>query len=172
MAKLHKQELVNQVIIGAREFGISAVLFRHAVGEVLGVNVTDMECLALIFFKGLATPTELSEYTGLTSGATTAMLDRLERAGLIERRPNPHDRRGTLIFIRKEAVNEVGPLFESSRKAQDALVSSYSEQDLELLSEFFNRFTTLWEEERKKLQRLNQENLKVQGKRHAQRAVA
>jgi DNA-binding MarR family transcriptional regulator len=152
MAKHHKQELVEQVVIGAREYGVNEVLFRHAIGDILGVNVTDMECLALIFFKGLATPSQLSEYTGLTSGATTTMLDRLEKAGLIERRPNPHDRRGTLIVIKKEAVEEVSPLFESARKAQDKIISSYSERDLKLLSEFFRRYATMWEEERKKLQ--------------------
>lgn len=155
MAKLHKQELVEQVVMGAREYGISEVLFRHAVGDILGVNVTDMECLGLIFFKGLATPSQLSEYTGLTSGATTTMLDRLEKAGLVERRPNPHDRRGTLIVIKKEAVEAVGPLFESARRAQDKIVSSYSERDLKLLSEFLRSYATMWEEERKKLQRRN-----------------
>ena len=71
------------------------VLFRNMVSERLGVNVTDMECLGLLYNKDLATPSELARYTGLGSGATTAMLDRLEKSGLIERRPNPDDRRGT-----------------------------------------------------------------------------
>ncbi len=149
--KPRKRELMEQVIRGAREYGIGSVLFRHAVGQILGVNVTDMEGLGLIFFKGLATPSQLSEYTGLTSGATTAMLDRLENAGLVERRPNPDDRRGTLIFIRKAAAGEVGPLFESTRRAQEQIVSSYSEKNLELLAGFFSRSAAMWDEERRKL---------------------
>jgi DNA-binding MarR family transcriptional regulator len=153
MRKPGKEELAKQVVMGAREYGIVTVLFRHAAGKILGVNVTDMECLALVFFKGLATPSQLSEYTGLTSGATTAMLDRLEKAGLIERRPNPRDRRGTLIVIVKEAAEKVGPLFEPLRKEQDALVSSYSEKELELLSEFFRRSVSMWEQGRETLQR-------------------
>lgn len=152
MAKLTKRDLEKQVIIGAREYGINAVLFRHVVGEMLGLNVTDMECLGVLFFKGLATPKELGQYTGLSSGATTAMLDRLEKSGLIERRPNPQDRRGTLIVIVKEAARKVAPLFASAREAQDKLVSSYSEKELELLSGFFSRSVAMWEEERKKLQ--------------------
>src|SRR5437764_7814727 len=106
-----KADLMKQVVVDAREYGISMVLFRHAVGEILGVNVTDMECLALIFFKGLATPSELARYTGLSSGATTTMLDRLEKSGLIERHRNPHDRRSVHIVIASEAVGKVGPLF-------------------------------------------------------------
>ncbi len=138
--------------MGAREYGISTVLFRHTVGEILGVNVTDMECLALIFFKGLATPSELAHYTGLTSGATTAMLDRLEKARLIERRPNPQDRRGTLIVLTNERTEEVGALFASGRAAIDRLTSSYSESQLEVISDYFKRLVAIWEEEREKLQ--------------------
>src|SRR5689334_6390488 len=101
MAKSSKAELHKRVILASRENGIGEVLFRHVVGERLGVNVTDMECLGLLFHKGIATPSELARYTGLSSGATTAMLDRLERGGLIQRKPNPDDRRGTLIIPMK-----------------------------------------------------------------------
>jgi DNA-binding MarR family transcriptional regulator len=153
MAKVDKKELEKQVIMGAREYGISMVLFRHAVGEILGLNVTDMECLGILFFKGLATPTELAKYTGLSSGATTAMLDRLEKSGLIERRPNPQDRRGTHIVVVKEAAEKVSPLFASGRKAQGEVVASYSESELRLISDFFKKSVTMWDEERDKLQR-------------------
>ncbi len=101
MTNSTKADLMKQVILAAREYGINTVLFRNLVGERLGVNVTDMECLGLVFNKGLASPSELARYTGLSSGATTAMLDRLENSGLIERRPNPDDRRGTIITLAK-----------------------------------------------------------------------
>jgi len=137
--------------MGARQYGISTTLFRNAVGDKLGVNVTDMECLALLFFKGIATPTELSRYTGLSSGATTAMLDRLEKARLIKRQPNPNDRRGTLIMVEKSSVKTVGPMFADARKAQNELVASYSEKELEIIADFFMKFTAIWEQERDKL---------------------
>jgi DNA-binding MarR family transcriptional regulator len=151
MTKLRKNDLVKQVNMSAREYGISTVLFRHTVGELLGVNVTDMECLALIFFKGLVTPSELARYTGLTSGATTTMLDRLERAHLIERRPNPQDRRGTLIVLTDERTEEVGAMFASGRQAIDKLTSSYSESELETIAGYLSRLVLVWEEEREKL---------------------
>ena len=161
MTKLRKKDLVKQVSMGAREYGISTVLFRHAVGETLGVNVTDMECLALIFFKGLATPSELARYTGLTSGATTAMLDRLEKARLIERRPNPQDRRGTLIVLTNERTEEVGAMFASGREAIDKLTSSYSESELETIADYFRRLVIVWEDEREKLRQRNKANMAV-----------
>lgn len=151
MARVSKRDLEQQVIMGAREYGISTVLFRHAVGDKLGVNVTDMECLALLFFKGISTPTELATYTGLSSGATTAMLDRLEKARLVKRQPNPADRRGTLIVVDKSSVKTVGPMFAATRKAQDRLVSSYSEAELKVISGFFKKFIAIWEQGRESL---------------------
>jgi DNA-binding MarR family transcriptional regulator len=152
MLKQRKTELIERVILGARQYGIGTVLFRNLVGERLGVNVTDMECLGLVFHQGLATPSELARHTGLSSGATTAMLDRLESSGLIERRPNPNDRRGTIITLAKTGAERVAPWFTSVRKAQNALVASYSEEELELLSDFFERASAMWEGERRKLQ--------------------
>jgi DNA-binding MarR family transcriptional regulator len=165
MTKPSKNDLVNQVNHGAREYGINTVLFRHAVGGILGVNVTDMECLALIFFKGLATPSELAQYTGLTSGATTAMLDRLEKAHLIERHPNPKDRRGTLIVLTDERTKEVSTLFASVRGAIERLTSSYSENELELISTYLSSLAALWGEAREKLQRSNKTKKLAVGRR-------
>ena len=152
MAKPTKTDWKKRVVLAAREYGISTVLFRHMVGEKLGVNVTDMECLGLMFYKGLATPSELARYTGLTSGATTAMLDRLEKGGLIERRPNPEDRRGTIIALTSSGANRVAPWFAAVRQAQDELVAQYSESELETISSFLESYAKIWEESRRKLQ--------------------
>lgn len=151
MKKITKQELTQQVIISGREYGISMVLFRHTVGDCLGVNVTDMECLALIYFKGLATPSELSKHTGLSSGATTAMLDRLEKARLIERKPNPNDRRGILITASKKRNQEVGAFFAPLREKIDKLVSRYTQKELATIADYLTKSAELWEEERKNL---------------------
>ncbi len=153
MAKQTKADLIERVILGARGYGISSVLFRNKIGEKIGVNVTDMECLGLLFHKGVATPSELSKHTGLSSGATTAMLDRLENSGLIERRPNPDDRRGSLIVLKKSGTDKVAPYFSSARRAQNELVAGYSEHELQILADFFEKATAMWDEERRKLQR-------------------
>lgn len=151
MTERKKEDLKRQVILGAREYGFGSVLFRHAIGEMLGVNATDMECLGVIVLKGVTTPSELARYTGLSSGATTAMLDRLEKSELIARRPNPQDRRSTHIVLVRETAEKIAPWFASLREAQDQIVSSYSEQELELLADFFTRSVTMWERERAKL---------------------
>lgn len=138
--------------MAVRDYGVNLTHFRNAMNEWAGLNATDMECLRLLSQKGTATPTELAKHTGLTSGATTAMLDRLEKAGLIERRPNPNDRRGTLIAPEKSSNAKMAAWFESARKAQDALMSTYSESELEIIADVFERFAKLWDEEREKVQ--------------------
>lgn len=142
-----------QALMAVRDYGVQLTIFRNAMSEWVGLNVTDMECLRFLFLKSISTPSELSRHTGLTSGATTAMLDRLEKADLIERRPNPDDRRGTLIVPAKSSVEKVRSWFESARIAQDELISSYSEQELKIIVDVFERFTKLWEQECEKIRR-------------------
>ncbi len=153
MTKSTKTDLKKRALMAVRDYGIHLTLFRNAISEWAGLNVTDMECLRLLFVKGVATPTELARHTGLTSGAATAMLDRLEKAGLIERRPNPDDRRGTLVAPAPSSAEKAASWFESARNAQDELISSYSESELEIISDVFERFTILWDHEREKIRR-------------------
>ena len=136
-----------------REYGVQLTMFRNAMAEWVGLNVTAMECLRFLFLNSISTPSELARHTGLTSGATTAMLDRLEKAGLIERRPNPDDRRGTLIVPAKSSAEKAASWFKSSRKEQEALISSYTDKELEIIADVFERFAKLWEQEREELRR-------------------
>ncbi len=153
MTNSTKIDLKKRALMAVRDYGVNLTQFRNAMSEWAGLNATDMECLRLLSQKGTATPTELARHTGLTSGATTAMLDRLEKPGLIERQPNPDDRRGTLITPTKSGAEKVSSWFESARKAQDELISSYSESELEIISDVFERFTKLWDQEREKIRR-------------------
>ncbi len=153
MTNSTKIDLKKRALMAVRDYGVNLTQFRNAMSEWAGLNATDMECLRLLSQKGTATPTELARHTGLTSGATTAMLDRLEKAGLIERRPNPNDRRGTLIALEKSSSAKMASWFESARNAQDELMSTYSESELEIIADAFERFAKLWDDERRKVQK-------------------
>ncbi len=147
-----RTDLKSRALMAVAEYATNLMLFQKAMGERRNLNVTDMECLRLLFRKGIATPSELARHTGLTSGATTAMLDRLEKAGLVERRPNPDDRRGTLIAPVKSSAERVASWFESARKAQAELLSNYSDKELEIISDAFEQITKILVQERGKLQ--------------------
>lgn len=139
--------LKQHVVMASRENGISYTLFRNTIGKKLGLNTTDFEGLDLIFFRGLATPSELSKYTGLSSGSTTAMIDRLEKSGLVSRQSNPNDRRGTLVTLNKEAALRVRPLFTSVRVAQNKLLDGYSAEELQILADYFVKSAAMFEAE-------------------------
>ena len=149
MAQYNVSDLKQQVVAASREQGISYTLFRNAIGKKLGLNTTDFEGLDLIFYRGVAAPSELSRYTGLSSGSTTAMIDRLEKAGLVKREANPNDRRGTLVVIDRSATHTFRPYFTAVRVAQNRLLDSYSREQLETLSDYFRRSAAMYEAERK-----------------------
>ena len=151
MSESSKRELKQRALTAVAEYGVNLTRFQNEMAERQGVNVSDMACLRLLFLRGTAKPSELSRHTGLTSGATTAMLDRLENAGLVERRPNPDDRRGTLIAPAPAGAERVASWFESARTALDQLISSYADEELEIVSDVFERITKVWVEEREKL---------------------
>ena len=152
MSNSTNPDLKIRALNAVRDYGVQLSLFRNAMNEWVGLNATDMECLRVLFLKGVSTPSELARHTGLTSGATTAMLDRLEKASLIERRPNPDDRRGTLIVPAKSSAEKASSWFESARKAQAELIAEFSDKELEVIANVFERFAELWEQERGKIQ--------------------
>ena len=139
MKKSTKSDIENQVFSLMREYGMSSVLLRNAVSRKLGLNITDMECLSLLAIKGVSTPTELARYTRMTTGAATVMLDRLERANLISRKPNPQDRRGTLIEVNKENMQKNASLFAGAQIAQKDILATYSETELKIISDFLEK---------------------------------
>jgi DNA-binding MarR family transcriptional regulator len=153
MLYMTQDELQKKVILIAREYGIRTALFRHAIASILEINDTDMECMGLMYHKWTSTPSELCELLGLSSGAVTAMLDRLEKRELIQRIANPDDRRGTIIQVNKKTAQTVAPLFDPLRKAQQDLTATYSLKDLSLILDFFNKSIAMWENERDNLKR-------------------
>jgi len=148
-----KDDLQKQVMMAAREQGISSVLFRNAIGRKLGLSISDWECLSLLTIKGVSNPTELARYTGLTTGSTTALLDRLEKAKFIKRKPNPNDRRGVLIEINQESVKTTRPLVTGVQQAHQELIAGYSDKELSIIIDFFTRFTKNVQEQTKMIEK-------------------
>ena len=146
-----KQELIRRVLLAGRENGTRAILFQQTVGQILGLSATDMKCLDVIHQSGPACPTQLSEITGLTTGAVTTLIDRLEKAELIERTPDPKDRRRTVLVPTRHALKKIPPFYESMAAAMAKLAGEYSEKELELLEDYFLKAGELFKRETEKL---------------------
>jgi DNA-binding transcriptional ArsR family regulator len=80
-----------------REVTRLTLVFSEQMAAQLGVSSTDLECLNLVGAGGEVTAGALATRTGLTTGAITGAIDRLERAGLVERRRDDTDRRKVIV---------------------------------------------------------------------------
>ena len=88
------------------------MLYQAAVADRFGVNPTDLTCLELLLGEAAMSPTRLAELSGLTTGAVTGVLDRLERAGIVLRDPDPADRRRITVRVRPERTAELAALYD------------------------------------------------------------
>jgi DNA-binding MarR family transcriptional regulator len=130
-----------------------SALFSQAVAERLGIHHTDMETMDLLNLFGPMSAGEMAERTGLSTGATTRLIDRLEAAGFVRRTTDPRDRRRVIIeptpptdkiVLAVELYGEMG-------KRQANLWAMYSAEQLETIVDFFKRSNDIMKEENARL---------------------
>jgi DNA-binding MarR family transcriptional regulator len=122
-----------------RKVGAQSVLISDLVATRVGLNSTDLECLDLLYLAGVTTAGTLARHTGLTSGATTAVIDRLERAGFVRRRRDATDRRCVMVEVLPASAGRIQPLYAllSSRLAR--LNKQYDEAELGVVVNYLTR---------------------------------
>src|SRR5512140_139713 len=104
--------------------------FDEALAERLGLNPTDLRCLEQVIGEPGLTPGRLAELAGLTSGAITGVLDRLERGGFVTRHPDPADRRRITVEPVAERATEVRTAVTPLDAAIVATLARYSDDQL------------------------------------------
>jgi DNA-binding MarR family transcriptional regulator len=106
------------------------------VSRQLGVNRTDARCLDVLDERGRMTAGELAAATGLTTGAITGVLDRLERAGYVERVRDTADRRRVLVDVTQLMRDRTAEFYGPLGAASGPLLERYGDDELELLVRF------------------------------------
>lgn len=147
-----RQQLLAEAARLGSEFSSQTIFFHETVSSKLGLNPTDSKCLGLI--SHMATPVTagwLAEATGLTTGAITGILDRLEKAGLIQRVRDQADRRKVYIQLHPDGHSRFGPLYQGLSEAVTELILSYSEAELETIGDFMTRSIAMLREQADKL---------------------
>ncbi len=121
-----------------RELSTTSIFFHQAIATKLGINVTDTRCFEFMsrYAQGPLTAGDLSRHTGLTTGAVTGILDRLEKAGLVERFRDASDRRKVFVRPRLEALQRVARLYEGLAAASLKHAASYSTKELKLVQDY------------------------------------
>jgi DNA-binding MarR family transcriptional regulator len=108
-------------------------------GKLLGTNRTDGQCMDLLDERGQQTAGMLAEETGLTTGAITAVLDRLEQLGYVQRVRDTEDRRRVLVELTPKAKRATWELYGPLGEMGAELAERYSDEQLEVILDFVDQ---------------------------------
>ena len=122
-----------------RKVGAQSVLISDLVATRVGLNSTDLECLDVLYLAGPATAGTLARHTGLTTGATTAVIDRLERAGFVRRRRNMRDRRCVVVEVVRSGTGRIQPLYALLAARVARLNKQYDDRELTVVVDYLSR---------------------------------
>ena len=141
--QLRGDDAVRDLKLNLRRFVVELLVSSYEATEDVGVNPTDLGALCLLLLHGPAPAGRLAELTGLTTGAVTGVIDRLEKGGFVRRELDPADRRKVIVVPDAERVDrDLFPHFPSlKRAAAKQFYDDFSIAELERISEFLSRLT-------------------------------
>src|SRR3954470_7944605 len=131
-----KQDVFEELLLEIRRSQNATDRFDQAVGEAIGLNRTDLRCLDIVEMEGSLTAGRLAELSGLTTGAITTVIDRLEHRGLARRARDPRDRRRVLVEVAAEARQGAADYYGGQMELAQRMYTRYTQEQLEFLLEF------------------------------------
>jgi DNA-binding MarR family transcriptional regulator len=138
---LRREEAVRDLKLNLRRFVVELIVSSYEAAEDVDMNPTDLGSLCLLLLYGPAPAGRLAELTGLTTGAVTGVIDRLEKGGFARRELDPADRRKVIVVPNPERVDrDLFPHFPSlQRAAAQQFYDNFSVAELERITEFLSR---------------------------------
>ncbi|HTV54131.1 MAG TPA: MarR family transcriptional regulator [Terriglobia bacterium] len=147
--KPERRELLTRLSDLGRIVSTQTVFLHQAIAQTVGLNATDTKCMDLILRgpEGAVTAGWLADMTGLTTGAITHILDRLERQRFVERVRDAQDRRKVFVRVRQESLEILVPKYEAVGKAYMKLLDHYSDKELQLICDYMEKTSKVSESE-------------------------
>ena len=125
LSREQRDAAVGRLVEALRGLQLASDLMDQAFADFVGINRTDLRCMDIVDQNGRMTAGELAREAGLTTGAVTALVDRMEAAGLLVRSYDPKDRRKVWVELTADAQKlgeEVyGPLGRTGQMHLDSL---------------------------------------------------
>ncbi|UVS68394.1 MarR family winged helix-turn-helix transcriptional regulator [Nitrososphaera viennensis] len=159
---MKREEIIEAIGEKFTEMSTETILFHQAVADIVGLHITDHKCMHFIHRFGAMPAGRLAELTGLTTGAVTGIIDRLEKAGYVRRMDDPKDRRRTIVepIRNKKLERKIEMIFMPLHERMQKLLSSYSDSELAFLLDAVTKTVELTHEESKKLSLQRQSSMK------------
>jgi len=129
-------ELLGEVAEELRLSGVTNDIADQVVADFLGLNRTDTRCLDIIERLDGVSAGRLAAEAGLSTGAVTTVLDRLERAGYARRVPDPGDRRRVLVELTPGARRQLRELFAPLADGTVRQLEAYTTDQISLVRDF------------------------------------
>ncbi|KJY43166.1 MarR family transcriptional regulator [Streptomyces sp. NRRL B-1568] len=137
-----RAELLKRIADESRRHYAAWTVLNQALADHLGLHPTDLQCLNLLCLDAEPlTAGGIAKLTGLTPGSATRLVDRLEKAGLVERRTDPADRRRALVALAPDAMARMGAAWEAPGQAFREVLSGYTDEELAVIGDYLGRVT-------------------------------
>lgn len=133
------RETIDSVIRSLRRVNLQGSFFGQTVAIRFGLSESDVEALEVLLDSGAATAGRLSELMGLTTGAVTRVIDRLEQAGYVRRAPDPADRRRVVVELIPEKMAALEATMAGLGDKGATVIGSYSDAELAVIKDFLGR---------------------------------
>lgn len=141
------QEKIHELNEYGRRFSDATVLLHLQIAQYAGLAPADHKYLSMLMQKGAMTAGELAQASGLTTGAVTGLIDRLEKKGLVERKADANDRRKVLIVPNLQKAGKLfGSVFGALQERLTALVEQYSDKELKVVKSYIGEAVKIMEE--------------------------
>jgi DNA-binding MarR family transcriptional regulator len=132
-----KQAKVDELVEAFRTSGNQDRAFDNLAARRLGINLTDLDCVSIVERRGGLTAGELAAAAGLTSGAITGVIDRLERAGYVRRARDPDDRRKVSVSVTPAFSAAAAKIWGPVKADWDKLLTSrFTTEQLDVVVDF------------------------------------
>lgn len=149
-----RETLVRAIGTAVHNYREATDAFNDAACAYMGINRTDLRCAEVIARRGPIAASDLAEAAGLTRGAITTVLDRIEAAKIARRRPDPHDRRGVLVDLTEQGHKSIETLWGEYFRSLGSFYARYSEAELQTILEFLERACLTHQQQAERIKKL------------------
>lgn len=138
MSEKQTDQILQQFRRASRQYSDASIFMHEAIARKAGLTGADHKYLGLILQHKQLTAGELSKLTGLTTGAVTGLIDRLEKKKLLKRQFSKDDRRKVFIVPNEEnTMKLLQPLFLELQQKTSDLIASFSLAEIQTIERYF-----------------------------------